>query len=115
MLWGSIAAEATAALGAMSTGTSGGVNGRGCLALALLRHHRRTSPERLRQHHQRAKRCSGHPNNSAHVYVPKGIESPWDHHSDFASVSPPGFRNIRKFLGTRLLPHSFSICTASCS
>jgi len=31
MLWGSIAAEATAALGSMSTGTSGGVNGRGCL------------------------------------------------------------------------------------
>src|SRR5205809_4224856 len=58
----------------------------------------------------RGERCSGHPNSSAHVYVPKGIESPWDHHSDsdFVSVSPPGFRNIRKFLepGTRLLPHS---------
>ena len=47
MLWGSIAAEATAALGSMSTGTSGGVNGRGCLALAFLRHFRRTSRERL--------------------------------------------------------------------
>src|SRR5207247_1717084 len=47
MLWGSIAAEATAALGSMSTGTSGGVNGRVCLALAFLRHFRRSSRERL--------------------------------------------------------------------
>src|SRR3989442_1648112 len=46
MLGGWIAAEATAALGSMSTGTSGGVNGRGCLALAFLRHDRRPSRER---------------------------------------------------------------------
>jgi len=30
-------------------------DGRGCSSLAFLRHYRRTSPERLRQHHQRRK------------------------------------------------------------
>src|SRR5712692_12053647 len=53
MLWGSIAAEATAALGHMPKGKSGGVNGRGCPALAFLRHHRRAGRERLLQHRQR--------------------------------------------------------------
>src|SRR5207247_1598384 len=55
ILWGSIAAEATAALGYTPKGKSDGVNGRGCSSLAFLRHYRRTSPERLRQHHQRRK------------------------------------------------------------
>src|SRR6266700_2607417 len=55
ILWGSIAAEATAALGYTPKGKSDGVNGRGCSSLAFLRHYRRTNPERLRQHHQRRK------------------------------------------------------------
>src|SRR5712691_5719331 len=66
MLWGSIAAEATAALGHTLKGNSGGVNGRGCPSLAFLRHHRRTRRERLLQHHSEAKRRLGHPNSSAH-------------------------------------------------
>src|SRR5207245_2808674 len=43
MLRGSIAAEATAALGHTSKGKSGGVNGRGYPSLAFRRHQRRAS------------------------------------------------------------------------
>src|SRR5213593_4893238 len=67
MLWGSIAAEATAALGHTSKGKSGGVNGRGYPSLAFRRHQRRASHEPLVQHHERGR---------VHLDVPKGIEFP---------------------------------------
>src|SRR5437870_35644 len=59
MLWGSIAAEATAALGHTSKGKSGGVNGRGYPSLAFRRHQRRASHEPLVQHHERGKGALG--------------------------------------------------------
>src|SRR5947207_13629963 len=64
MRCGSIAAEATAALGHTSKGKSGGVNGRGCRSRTCRRHQRRAGREALVQHHQR---------RSAGWDVPKGI------------------------------------------
>src|SRR5437870_13732932 len=71
MQCGSIAAEATAALGHTSKGKSGGVNGRGCLSRTCRRHQRRAGREALVQHHQR---------RSAGWDVPTGIEFSLGHH-----------------------------------
>ena len=79
MRCGSIAAEATAALGHTSKGKSGGVNGRGCRSRTCRRHQRRAGREALVQHHQR---------RSAGWDVPKGIEFSLGHH---LSALPPWF------------------------
>src|SRR2546430_16481776 len=65
MLWGSIAAEATAALGHTSKGKSGGVNGRGYPSLAFRRHQWRARHEPLVQHQQRGKRALGYGRDTA--------------------------------------------------
>jgi hypothetical protein len=79
MLWGSIAAEATAALGHTSKGKSGGANGRGYPSLAFRRHHQRTSREWLLQHHQRRRgvQATGMPKNAGasrdHIKTAKAV------------------------------------------